>query len=69
MSDKRLMEMNQTDYAIIINALMNMRNSLLKEQQETDIIDKVIRKTIKAPSKEKKEIFHKFKRKDAYETR
>ena len=67
MEEKRVIEMNQKDFAIIINALMNMRKNMLQEQKETDLVDKVIRTTIKAPAKPKG-IFHK-KRREIYETR
>lgn len=66
-NDKRVMEIDQAEFAIIINALMNMRNNLKQEEKETDLVDKVIRKTIKSPSKQKG-IFHK-KRNDDYESR
>lgn len=60
MSDeKRVMEMNRMEYAIILNSLINMKNELHKQEKETDLIDKVIRKTIKSPSKQKNGIFHK----------
>lgn len=70
--EKRVMEIDEIEFAIIINALMSMRNALLEEKKETDLVDKVIRKTIKAPSKEKskeKGKFHKKKRDDSYESR
>lgn len=68
--NKRVMELDQREFAIIVNALMSMRNALLQEEKETDLVDKVIRKTIKTPSKEKKGIFHKKKmRDDNYEAR
>ena len=65
--EKRVMEIDQSEFAIIINALMNLRNNLKQEEKETDLIDKVIRKTIKCPSKQNG-IFHK-KRNDDYESR
>ncbi len=67
--EKRVMEIDKREFAIIINALMSLRNAMLQEQQETDLVDKVIKKTLKAPSK-KKGIFFKGKvRNDRYETR
>ena len=67
-TDTRIMEMSQVEYAIIINALMNMRNTLKQEEKETDLVDKVIKKTIKLPTKQKGG-FYKMKRKDDYESR
>ena len=66
--EKRVMEMDKVEFAIIVNALMSMRNALLQEEKETDLVDKVIRKTIKTPTKQKKGIFYK-KRNDSRESR
>ena len=68
-NEKRVMEIDKVEFAIIVNALMNMRNALLEEEKETDLVDKVIRKTIKAPTKQRKGIFYKSKRDDSYESR
>lgn len=67
--EKRVMEMDKVEFAIIVNALMSMRNALLQEEKETDLVDKVIRKTIKTPTKQKKGIFYKAKRNDSHESR
>ena len=67
--EKRVMEMDKVEFAIIVNALMSMRTALLQEQKETDLVDKVIRKTIKTPTKQKKGIFYKAKRNDNHESR
>lgn len=68
-NEKRVMEIDKTEFAIIVNALMSMRNALLQEEKETDLVDKVIRKTIKTPTKQKKGILYKTKRNDKYESR
>ena len=60
--DKKVMELDRTAYAIILNSLIDMKNNMRKQEKETDLIDKVIVKIIKAPSKQKKGI---FKRKEA----
>ena len=67
--EKRVMEMDKVEFAIIVNALMSMRTALLQEEKETDLVDKVIRKTIKTPTKQKKGIFYKTKRNDNHESR
>ena len=64
--EKRIMEVTHDDFAIIINALMNMRRNMIQEQKQTDLIDKVIKATITARAKPKG-IFHKKRR--VYETR
>ena len=68
-TDTRVMEMDKVEYAIILNSLMNMRNSLKQEEKETDLVDKVIRKTLKLSPKQKGGLFYKMKRKDNYESR
>lgn len=68
-NEKRVIEIDKTEFAIIVNALMSMRNTMLQEEKETDLVDKVIRKTIKTPTKQKKGIFYKTKRNDKYESR
>lgn len=65
--EKKVMELNQKDFAIVINALMNMRRNMIQEQKETDLVDKVIKLSIKAPTKPKGRF--KKKRKEIYETR
>lgn len=67
--EKRVMEIDKTEFAIIVNALMSLRNNLLQQEKETDIVDKVIRKTIKTPVKQKKGVFYKKKRNDVHEER
>lgn len=67
--EKKVMEIDQKEYAIIINALMSLRNAMLQEEKETDLVDKVIKKTLKAPSKKKGIFFKSSMRNDRYETR
>lgn len=57
-TDTKVMEMDRVEYAIIINALMDLRNNLKQEEKETDLVDKVIRKAIKLPNR-RKGILHK----------
>lgn len=68
-TNTRVMEMSQVEYAIIINSLMNMRNTLKQEEKETDLVDKVIRKTLKLSPKQKGGLFYKMKGKNDYESR
>ena len=60
--DKKVMELDRTADAIILNSLIDTKNNMRKQEKETDLIDKVIVKIIKAPSKQKNGI---FKRKEA----
>ena len=66
--EKRVVEMDRIVYAIIINSLLSMKNELRQQEKETDLIDKVIIKVAKAPSKKQKGIFNR-KKGDSYETR
>ena len=66
--EKRVVEMDRIVYAIIINSLLSMKNELRQQEKETDLIDKVIIKDAKAPSKKQKGIFHR-KKGDRDETR
>ena len=68
-TDTRIMEMNQVEYAIIVNSLMNMRNTLKREEKDTDLDDTVIRKTLKIPTKQTGGLFYRMKRKDNHESR
>ncbi len=66
-NEKRVVEMDRAVYAIILNSLFSMKEELSRQEKETDLIDKVIIKVAKAPSKQKG-IFHR-KKGDSYETR
>lgn len=65
--EKRVIEADRIAYAIILNSLINMKNELQQQDKETDLIDKVIVKIVKSPSKQKG-IF-KRKKGNCYETR
>ena len=64
---KKVMEMDRVVYAIILNSLLSMKKELSEQEQETKLIDKVIIKVAKAPSK-RKGVFQR-KKGDSYETR
>ncbi len=65
--EKRVVEMDRVVYAIILNSLLSMKKELSSQEKETDLIDRVIIKVAKAPSKQKG-IFHR-KKGDRNETR
>ena len=67
-NEKRVIEMDRVVYAIILNSLLSMKNELRQQEKETDLIDKVIIKIAKAPSKKQKGIFYR-KKGDSHETR
>lgn len=53
----KILELDKYEIGIIINALNEFRNKLIREQHETDYVDEVLLKVLDAP--EKKRYFHK----------
>lgn len=52
MSDeKRVLVLDIYEYKLLLNMLNEKRNSLIKEQKSTDLVDEVLIKTIDAPVK------------------
>ena len=49
--DRRILELDPYEQAIVINALNDMRNEKLKEHKSTDAVDDMLLKTIDAPSR------------------
>ena len=45
----RILELNSFDYGIIINALNEFRNRLLREGEDTELVDEFIIKVLDAP--------------------
>lgn len=45
----KIIEVDKTEYGIIINALNDLRNKLLSEEQDTEIIDEFLIKILDAP--------------------
>ena len=48
---KRILVLDDEEIGIIINALNEFRNYLIRKGQESEIVDDVLLKTIYAPSK------------------
>lgn len=55
----KILELDKYEIGIIINALNEFRNKLIREQTETDAVDEVLLKVLDAP--EKKRYFHRDK--------
>ncbi len=52
MSDeKRVLVLDIYEHKLLLNMLNEKRNSLIKEQKSTDLVDEVLIKTIDAPVK------------------
>ena len=61
MEDTKILELDKYEYGIVINALNQLRNNLIKEEESTDVINELLLKVIDAPDKsqKKKTIFAK----------
>jgi len=53
----KILELDKYELGVIINALNEFRNKLIREKNETDFVDEVLLKVLDAP--EKKRYFHK----------
>ena len=60
----KLLELDKYEIGILINALNEFRNKLIKEQRETESVDEVLLKAIDAPSKKK--VLTRSMRRDEY---
>ncbi|MBS4026847.1 MAG: hypothetical protein KGZ96_14430 [Clostridia bacterium] len=52
--DERVLTLDDNEYGVVVNALNELRNDLLKEQRPTDAVDELLLKTIDAPTKKQK---------------
>lgn len=48
-TEKRVLTLDRYEYGIVINALNELRNSLLDAERPTDIVDEILLKAIEAP--------------------
>lgn len=61
MSDeKRILELDRYEYGAVVNIINEKRTNMINEQKDTEFVDEILRKVIKAPSKKKG--FHKKSR-------
>jgi len=45
----KIIEVDKTEYGILINALNEFRNKLIREEQDTELIDEFLLKVLDAP--------------------
>lgn len=45
----KVIEVDKTEYGIIINALNEFRNKLLRENEDTEVVDEFLLKVLDAP--------------------
>jgi hypothetical protein len=60
--EERVLTLDDYEYGVVVNALNELRNDLIKEERPTDAVDELLLKAIDAPTK-------KQKRRDNDETR
>lgn len=53
-SEKRVLSLDRYEHGVLINALNELRNDLLREERPTDAVDDVLIKAIDAPTKKEK---------------
>jgi hypothetical protein len=49
--EERVLTLDDYEYGMVVNALNEMRNDLIKEKRPTDAVDELLLKTIDAPTK------------------
>lgn len=49
--EKRVLTLDQYQHGVVVNALNDKRNDLIKENRPTDIVDEVLLKALDAPAK------------------
>lgn len=53
MKEVRVLELDKYEYGIIVNALNEFRNNLIKEKRETSIVDELLLKILETPLKKR----------------
>jgi len=56
--EERVLTLDDYEYGVVVNALNELRNDLIKEERPTDAVDELLLKTIDAPSKKQKRRDH-----------
>ena len=51
MKEVRVLELDKYEYGIIVNALNEFRNNLIKEERETSVVDELLFKILETPLK------------------
>ena len=52
--EERLLTLDNYEYGVVVNALNEFRNDLIKGERPTDAVDELLLKTIDAPTKKQK---------------
>ncbi|MFT9494530.1 MULTISPECIES: hypothetical protein [Thermotaleaceae] len=52
--EERVLTLDDYEYGVVVNALNELRNDLIKDERPTDVVDELLLKTIDAPTKKQK---------------
>jgi len=53
-AEERVLALDNYEYGVVVNALNDLRNDLIKDERPTDAVDEVLLKAIDAPTKKQK---------------
>ena len=56
--EERVLTLDDYEYGVVVNALNELRNDLIKEERPTDAVDELLLKTIDSPTKKQKRRNH-----------
>ena len=54
MKEERVFTLDNYEYGVVVNALNELRNDLIKDDKPTDAVDELLLKTIDAPTRKQK---------------
>ncbi len=52
--EERVLTLDDYEYGVVVNALNEFRNDLIKDERPTDAVDELLLKAIDAPTKKQK---------------
>lgn len=52
--ETRVITLDNYEHGVVINALNQMRNGLIREERPTDVVDELLLKTIDAPTRSRR---------------
>jgi hypothetical protein len=52
--EERVLTLDNYEYGVVVNALNELRNDLIKDERPTDVVDELLLKAIDAPTKKQK---------------
>jgi len=64
--EKRVLVLTPYEYGAMIRIINDKRTDLIREQKDTEVVNEILRKVLKAPTKNKK-LFYKKEKCQSYE--